>query len=221
MKSVVMALSLILGTALGGMPAHADNSTSPSELIKTKATDLLDSVASQRETLQKNPDQLYALVKDKLLPVFDFEFTSRLVLGRHWREASDKNREAFKDAFLDFLVHNYANGLLKYQNNKIDFLPVRGDVDPRHTIVQTKVYLDDGTAVPVDYVLHKTQDSWKIFDVIIEGISYVNNYRQQFGSEIDQKGMDELIQRLENESQKAAERAKKGDLSVKNPDSAS
>lgn len=218
MKSLVMALSLTLAGALAVVPAQADNSQSPSELVKSRATALLDSVASQRETLKNNPDQLYSLVKGKLLPVFDFEFTSRLVLGRHWRDASDDQRQEFKDAFLDFLVHNYANGLLKYQNNKIDFLPVRGDVDPRHTIVQTKVYLDDGTAVPVDYVLHKTDDSWKIFDVIIEGISYVNNYRQQFGSEIDQKSLAELIQRLKTESAAAAERAKNGDLSVKKPD---
>lgn len=217
MKSLLMALGLIFSATLLGAPAIAADSQSPSELIKVKATNLLDSVASQREKFKNNPDELYALVKEKLLPVFDFEFTSRLVLGRHWRAASDAERQAFKDAFLDFLVHNYANGLLKYQNNKIDFMPVRGDADRRHTIVQTKVYLDDGTAVPVDYVLHKTGDSWKIFDVIIEGISYVNNYRQQFGSEIDQKGMDALIQRLKNESLEAAQRAKKGDLSVEKP----
>jgi len=215
MKLWILAMTLLAG-AIVPVVGHADDNQSPAELVKQKATATLDAVASQREELRKHPKELYSLVEDKLLPVFDFDFTARLVLGRHWRDASSEQQEAFRKAFVDFLIHNYANGLLKYQNNKIDFEPVRGSADPRHTIVQTKVYLDDGTAVPVDYVLHRTkQGDWKIFDVVIEGISYVNNYRQQFGAEVDQKGLDELISRLQKESRDALQRAEAGDLSVK------
>lgn len=183
----------------------------PVETVRETATTTLEAVEQQRDQLQTDTEKLYRLVEEVLLPAFDFDYTARLVLGRHARQASPEQMERFKAAFREFLIRTYANGLLQYEDNKIDIEPLRGPADPRYTVVRTKVYLNDGTAVPVDYALRKTGESWKVFDVTIEGISYVTNYRNDFAAQIEQKGLDALIERLETKAAEAEKAVQEGE----------
>ncbi|HEV2322026.1 MAG TPA: ABC transporter substrate-binding protein, partial [Gammaproteobacteria bacterium] len=159
--------------------------------------------------LEKNPQELYDLVGKILLPHFDFGMASRLVLGQAWRNATDAQRKAFQDAFYKYLVHSYADALLKgnYSDNNVQVSPWQQGTDPSQARVRTKVTRENGPPVEVDYVMSDKTGSWKAFDVTIEGISYVLNYRNQFGPEIQQKGLDELIQRLNSESASGAVQA--------------
>lgn len=182
--------------------ARADMAT-PDQVVKAAAQKVLDTLRDQHDTLKTDPGKVYELVEKDMLPVFDFNYTARLVLGRYWRTANDEQRKAFKDAFYRYLVHSYADGLVNYANDKVEVQPFRGSPADKHAIVRTKVVRPDGPPVAVDYAMHRTSDGWKAFDVTIEGVSYVTNYRNSFSGEIQQTSLDALIKRLNAVSEKA------------------
>ena len=141
-----------------------------------------------------------------LLPHFDIDYASILVLGQSARTATPEQRARFAKAFYNSIAHRYAEGLLNYTKGRVRVLPSKGDLNDKRTIVRTEVVLDDGKTLPVDYAFRKTQDgSWKAYDVIIEGISYITNYRNQVGAEIAKSGLDALIARLETQGEKTLE----------------
>jgi len=197
-----MVLLLASLPALSDAPAAAK--LPPDQVVQQTARDMLDAVAAKRAELQKNPQQLYDLVGKILLPNFDFDLASRLVLGRYWTSATPDQRKSFEDAFYKYLVHSYADALLKgnYSDRNLQVEPWHGAAGDTRATVKTKVTRDNAPPVEVDYVLNNGTGGWKAFDVTIEGISYVLNYRNQFGPEIQQNGIDELIKRLNTEAEK-------------------
>lgn len=172
--------------------------TDPAKFVQERAQAVLSELDGKREQVSQNPEVAQQIVREELLPHIDVDYISRLVLGPHWRSASEEQRQQFQDAFTLFLMNSYAQGLAEFTEDRLKVLPVRGEPDPRRTIVQTEVTRENGQSVPVAYTLRWTDDGWKLFDVIIEGISYVRNYRTDFNSEIEQKGLDSLIARLES-----------------------
>ena len=132
-------------------------------------------------------------------PHFDTEFAARRVLGRHWRGATPEQRKRFVDAFYNSLLRKYADGLLEFDQDRIEILPFRGDPSRKQATVKTNVTLNDGTEVPVHYQLAKRDDGWLMFDVKVEGISYVTNYRKEFDAEIRTSSLMSVIERLEAE----------------------
>jgi len=174
----------------------------PDQVVQQSARELLNTVAAKRDDLKAHPEELYDIAQKDLLPYFDFDYASRLVLGLAWRNATPEQRKAFQDAFIKYLVHSYADGLLKgnYSDRDLEVAPWNGQVTDNRTVVKTKVLRANAQPVEVDYQMRNTSAGWKAFDVTIEGISYVLNYRNQFGPEIQAKGIDELIKRLNDES---------------------
>jgi phospholipid transport system substrate-binding protein len=122
------------------------------------------------------------------------------VLGKHWRTATAAQRKRFIEAFYGTLMSDYGDAILEFTADRLRILPFRGDPAADTATVRTEVKRDDGTPVPVNYSLRRTAQGWKAWDVTIEGISYVKNFRTDFGAEVDQKGLDELIQRLETQN---------------------
>lgn len=199
----MMAISL--STSVLAVDKPAATSLTPDQVIQQTASQMLSAVNSRREELKQHPQELYDLIGKILLPHFDLGYASRLVLGPDWRSATAAQRQAFQDAFYKYLVHSYANGLLQgnYSDSNIKVESWRGSDDDNRTMVRSKVTRANGAPpIQVDYAMVRTKDGWKAFDVTIEGISYVMNYRNQFGPEIQQKGMDELIKRLNVEADK-------------------
>jgi phospholipid transport system substrate-binding protein len=172
----------------------------PSEIIESTATDVDQRLAGRKEYLEANPDELFSLVNEVLLPHFDREYAARLVLARNWRSASAQQRERFVDVFYNFLLRNYAKGVLQFDRDSLVVLPEKGKSPPGKARVSTEMSLDDGTRVPVDYFFRQVDDEWRVFDVKIEGVSYVVNYRNQFKSEIKSRGLDAVIARLESDT---------------------
>lgn len=203
LASLSLAISLLAAsfTAFGDAPAAQ---LPPDQLVQQTASSMLEAVSSRKVELQKDPQALYTLVGNILLPHFDFARASQLVLGLNWRNANDAQKKAFQDAFYKYLVHSYADALLKgdYSGHNIQVEPYRPGSNPAQATVKTKVMRENGPPVQVDYVLESTPEGWKAFDVVIEGISYVLNYRNQFAPEIQQKGLDELIKRLNEDAEK-------------------
>lgn len=190
-----IALTLILG--LFSLPAFAQ---SPNDVV-AEALNLLDQeIKPRKEELSNDKQALYAVIDKILLPRFDRKFAAQLVLARHWRSASDEQKSRFIEAFYATLVHRYADGVLQFNLDKMKILSFRGDEPEKRTVVKTTVLLDDGTKVPVHYAMVKRPQGWLMYDVKIEGISYIRNFRAEFNSEINATGLDAVIQRLEAEA---------------------
>src|SRR5215469_957103 len=200
MRIKLLLVVLLVLPAFAAMAA--DPVTSPDQVVQHSAKSLLDSVSSKRDEFKTHPEELYDLAQKDLLPYFDFDYASRLVLGLAWRNANPQQRKDFQDAFVHYLVHSYADGLLQgnYSDRDLQVEPWNGVMTDNRTVVKTKVMRANARPVEVDYQMHTTPEGWKAFDVTIEGISYVLNYRNQFGPEIQAKGLDELIKRLNDEA---------------------
>ncbi len=195
--------AIVLSLSLGFLATTSvADSRTPEQVVRETADTLATRIDGRQQELAANPPALYQLVGDVFLPVFDTEYAGRLVLGKHWRTATAAQRQAFIDTFYEFMLHNYARYVLQFQKDKVSFLPGQpGELDPRLTVVKTEMMVD-GNKLPVYYSMHKTKDGWRAFDVRIEGISYVQNYRNQFNAEIGAKGIDAVIARLKADAAK-------------------
>jgi len=145
------------------------------------------------------PKKLDALVGNVLLPNFDTDYSARLVLGQTWRTATPEQRKRFVDAFYQSLLRNYGAALIDFTSDRFVVLPYKGDPNETTATVRTEVKRESGAKVPVNFSLRKTPDGWKAWDVVIDGISYVKSFRTDFAAEIQQKGLDDVITRLETE----------------------
>lgn len=172
----------------------------PNAVIQSASGELAAGLDGRKEALAEDKDALYELIDSVLLPRFDRRYAAQLVLGRHWRNASAEQRARFIDAFYGSLLRRYADGILEFDQDKIEILPFRGDLEKQRTTVKTMVTLEDGTVVPVNYGMVNRDSNWLMFDVTIEGISYVRNFRTELNSEIQATSLDAVIARLEGES---------------------
>jgi phospholipid transport system substrate-binding protein len=177
--------------------ASAVDASAPDKLIQTAAGAMLKDLDVHRADYRANPDKVHALVDQVLLPHFDTDYSARLVLGRHWTTASEDQRQRFIKAFYKSLLSNYGDALVDFTADKLKVFPYTGDANAPNATVRTQVRKNDGSQVSVNYSLRRTDQGWKAWDVVIEGISYVKSFRDDFGAEIDQKGLDEVIGRLE------------------------
>ena len=182
-----------------GAPAAAPNTLDPEQLVEDSAKRMLMELDANRAMYTKDPSKLDGLVANVLLPNFDSEYAARLVLGQSWRTATPDQRKRFVDAFYHSLLRNYGNALLNFTGDNFTILPYKGDPGDTQATVRTEVKKSSGEKVAVNFSLHKTDSGWKAWDVVIEGISYVKSFRTDFASEIQQKGLDEVISRLEKE----------------------
>jgi phospholipid transport system substrate-binding protein len=174
-------------------------SQSPNSVIEEVIEILDTSLAERKDELATDEDALYALIDEILLPRFDRKSAAKAVLSKHWKTATPQQQNDFIDAFYGAMVKRYADGLLEFDQSKVELKPFRGDESKRMVIVKTTVTLADGTKVPVDYRLVKHDSTWLILDVIIEGISYIRNYRSEMDAEIRETGLDAVIARLQRE----------------------
>jgi phospholipid transport system substrate-binding protein len=181
-------------------PAAAPSALGPQELVENSAKRMLVELDANRPMYAKDPAKLDALVGNVLLPNFDTEYAARLVLGQTWRTATPEQRKRFVDAFYHSLLHNYGAALVNFTADRFVILPYKGDPGDVTATVRTEVKRSSGEKVPVNFSLRKTDGVWKAWDVVIEGISYVKSFRTDFGSEIQQKGLDEVIDRLERDT---------------------
>jgi phospholipid transport system substrate-binding protein len=172
--------------------------------------DVLRDLDANRAVYAKDPAQLRGLVDKHLLPHFDTEFAARRVLGKHWTTATPEQRKRFIDAFVGSLMGDYGDAILEFTADRLKILPFRGDPAATSATVRTLVKRSGGTEVPVNYTLRATPQGWKAWDVTIEGISYVKNFQNDFGTEINEKGLDHLIERLEAQRGSHAPAAKAG-----------
>ena len=183
--------------ALLAAPAQGE---SPDEFVTDAVNVLAESLDGRRSELKDDQEALYALIDDLLLPRFDRKTAAQQVLARHWRSASAEQKTRFIEAFYTILVNRYADGVLDFEPDRIKVLPFRGDASKRTATVKTTVDLEDGTNVSVNYTLINKKPGWMMFDVTIEGVSYIRNFRTEFDAEIKASSLEDVIVRLEREA---------------------
>lgn len=191
MRALMLVLTLLMVS-----PLLAESG--PVEVIESTTSQLAELVEENRERYREDAQSLRHDIKEVLLPTIDTVYSARLVLGRHGRGREPAQIEDFAEALANQLLNRYATALLDYDLlERVEILPLSGDNTERATRVRTRVRLDNGEQAPVDYVLRQTDEGWKVFDVIVEGISYVATFRSQIDQEIRQTSFESLLERLE------------------------
>ena len=189
-KQLLLAGTMLCFTA-GALAAE-----SPDALVKRTAEDVMAIVKNDKDIQAGNQDKIFALAEEKILPNFNFDRVSRLVLGKNWTKATPDQKAAFQTEFRTLLLRTYATALSKFKNQTIEYKPLRLADGANTAAVKTVILQPGGQPIAVDYALEKQADNWKVYDIVIEGVSLVTNYRGQFTQEVRQNGLDSLIKKL-------------------------
>ncbi len=187
------AVPAVSGTAAG----EGVDASGPYQLVQTAANTMLKDLDAHRNEYRRDPTKLRALVDQVLLPHFDTQLAARAVLGRHWNTATPDQRQRFITAFYNSMLRNYGEALLDFTANRMQVLPYRGSATAQYPVVNTRIRKNDGSLVSVNYNLEHTDQGWKVWDVVIEGVSYDKSFQQDFGEQIDRQGIEAVITRLQ------------------------
>ncbi len=199
MKKFAWALALFL---MAGA-AQADV-VAPDVLVKNTAQDVIAIIKQDKDLQSGDQKKVLALVDAKILPNFDFTRMTQLAAGRYWRQATPEQRNALVSEFRTMLVRTYTKAFTQYKGETIEVRPLKLAATDTETTVKTQLIKSGGQPTDVDYVMKKLDSGWKVFDVVIEGVSMVTSYRGSFSSQIEQSGIDSLIKSLADLNAKAA-----------------
>ena len=201
LRSLVLSLALMTGPAVG-LVAAAD--TPPDVLARTTTHEVLTILKQDKELQSGNLSKVYQLVEAKILPNFDFNRMTQLVIGKHWPRATAQQKQALVTEFRNLLVRTYASSLTAFTNQSVDFKPMVVRPNDTDVIVRSEIRQPGGQPIPIDYNMYKTAFGWKIYDVTIDSVSLVTNYRSSFSSAIRQNGIDGLIKTLADQSNRTS-----------------
>ena len=168
----------------------------PDVLIKDTAQEIIAIVKQDKDIQSGNQKKILALVDAKVLPNFDFTRMTQLAAGRYWRRATPEQQKELVAEFRNMLVRTYTKAFTMYRDQSIDVKPLTLAATDEETTVKTRIVKSGGQSTEVDYQMKKYADGWKVYDVVIEGVSMVTSYRSTFATQIDQSGVDGLIKTL-------------------------
>jgi phospholipid transport system substrate-binding protein len=191
---LVLAMAMVTGSAQANTGPTPDSA--PDSLVENTTAQLIEALKKDRELITAQPAHVYALANEIVLPHFDFERMSALALGKHWRRATAAQKQRFPQEFRALLMRTYATALNEFTDETIVMLPLRDDPDSGDVTVHTEIQRAAGPAIPVSYRLYEQDGTWKVYDIKIEGISLVANYRSSFSSQVRRHGLDGLIDML-------------------------
>ena len=201
MKSLIRP-TLVIVLVGASVPLAAQEVMVPPDQVVIQATDeVLRAITNRRTELQADKAELYALVHEIILPNMDFRRISRAILGKHWRTATPEQQQEFQQEFTSLLIRTYAIALFEYTDQKIVYKPIQiKDGDDRAS-VRAEFVPNDGPRVPFSYSLTNRDDTrWRVYDIKIDGVSLVTNYRTSYGNIIRTDGIDGLIVSLRNKN---------------------
>ena len=188
-KFLLLILTLLMSMSIFAAEA-------PDLFVRKIADEVFEILKTDKDLKAGNKEKAYKITEEKILPYFDFDRISKLVLGKAWPASTKDEQEAFKKEFRTMLVKTYGSALLKFKDQTLNYKPTRFQPSDEEVLVKTEILKSGAPPLPIDYMLEKDGDSWKVFDIIIEGVSLVTNFRGQFGNEIKQNGIASLISKL-------------------------
>ncbi|MFV8835895.1 phospholipid-binding protein MlaC [Aquisalimonas sp.] len=192
-RGILFLTALLLLLPVTALADHK----SPEQIVRDTTGTVLEKLRSYDGDLSESPEYVYGVVREDVLPYFNFQLITRFALGRHWNDATEEQREQFTEELRTLLVRTYSQPLLEYNGEEVRFRSERVDEERGRASMQMEVHQRDGPAIPLTYQFRKHDEhGWQVYDVVVEGISLVTNYRDTFNSEIRRNGMDGLIERL-------------------------
>ncbi len=195
LKNINSMLSMLLLASMILMaPVRAESIESPSDMLKRTSDDVIKVLKEKRVMLEKEPDLVYQIVDQYILPHLDDVSMAKLALGKNWRTASNDQKIAFVDEFRSLLVRTYSKSLQEFSDQTINFFPA--NVDSDKAVVKSEVLQNGGPTIPVAYRVRIKDNAWKVYDISIDGVSLVTSYRGTFTQEIRKSGMDGLLELL-------------------------
>ena len=186
--------------ALALVAASAMAQEAPDALVKRVANEVLGIIKSDAKVQAGDQQRIREVVETKLVPYFDFERITALAMGRNWRSASPEQQQQLVEQFRQLLVRTYSGALAQYRDQTMDYKPVRAEPNATDVTVRTEVVRSGQAPVQIDYSMEKKPDGWKVYDVIVGGVSLVTNYRDEFNEQIKSGGVDGLIKTLQRKN---------------------
>jgi phospholipid transport system substrate-binding protein len=196
MKTLVVLMVCLLGQA----KAIAVD-TGPEDLIRQTSEQLLTEIKANSEEFKQDPEKLYTLVYEIVIPRFDFDSMIDLALGRYRNKVTSEQRPLIVKEFQALLVRTYSRALIDYTDQQIIYLPTEVSNETGNVTVKTEIEQSGGFPIPLDYRLRKKEQGWKVFDISVDGVSLVSNYQASFARQIRKHGIDGLITTLRDRNQ--------------------
>ena len=193
-KVLLVLLAFVTIGALTGMTS--DEMVPPDQMVKSVANEVLEIVKNDKDLQNGDSRKMTAMAQEKVVPHFDFERMSRNALGKPWATATPEQQQAFVQEFRQLTTRTYSSALSKYKNQTIQYIPFTSQPNATEAKVKTLILQPGGQSIPVEYLLEKESDQWKVFDVVIDGLSLTAAHRGEYAAEVQQNGMDGLIQKL-------------------------
>jgi phospholipid transport system substrate-binding protein len=187
----------IAGIAFAFIAASAMAQEAPDALVKRVSQEVLGIIKSDPKVQAGDQARIREVVETKLLPYFDFERITALAMGRNWNKATPEQKAQLVEQFRQLLVRTYSGALTQYRDQTMDYKPLRADPNATEVTVRTEVVRQGQAPVPIDYSMAKNNPSWKVYDVIVGGVSLVTNYRDEFNEQIKSGGVEGLIKTLQ------------------------
>jgi phospholipid transport system substrate-binding protein len=202
----------VLGVLLaGGLACAQAQELAPDVLVKNVTTEVVELITKDKEIRTGNRTKLIQVIEAKVLPHFNFSSMTALAMGQNWNKATPEQKKRLLEEFKTLLVRTYASALAAYSEQRFDFRPLRARPTDTDVIVNVRVIQPGSQPVPIDYSMEKTAAGWKVYDVMVGGVSLVANYRTEFNATVREVGIEGLIRNLQvkNRSLEAAPPAEK------------
>jgi phospholipid transport system substrate-binding protein len=194
-NSLTAGVIVLLLTCLWTQPLLA--AKDPQVVVRETTNSILDKIKQHKQELENAPEKIYPMVEDLVLPQFSFTRMSQLVLGKYWKKATATQQKQFTQEFRELLVRTYAVALLNYSGQEIEYLPIKTQPGNTKVVVKTIVKGEDTPPLPIDYKLYLHNGEWRVYDLVIDNLSLLSNYRTNYGSKIRRYGIDGLLKRLQ------------------------
>lgn len=208
MKATARSLISVLLLGMLAWTGAARAQEAPDVLVKNVTLEVVELITKDKEIQSGNRAKLIQVIDAKVLPHFNFTAMTALALGQNWNKATPEQKKRLVEEFRTLLVRTYASALAAYSEQKLDFRPLRAKPTDTDVTVQVRVLQPGTQPVPIDYAMEKTSSGWKVYDVMVGGVSLVANYRTEFSNVVRESGIDGLIKNLaaKNRSSQAPEK---------------
>ena len=194
-------LYYVLLASLALIPSAVMASVGPEELVKQTSEKVLTEIKANGEAYRSDLSSLYQLVNEVVLPNFDFDAMTDLALGRHKDKVSAEQKPVIVKEFRSILVRTYSSALLEYTDQELVYLPMEGKESDGTVVVRSEIEQAGGFPIPINYSLRNGDDGWKVYDISVDEVSLVTNFRSSFARAIKKNGVDGLIQTLKDRNQ--------------------
>ena len=198
----ILTVASIAATLISSAAVFAQ--TAPDEIVRKSTTDILAAIKADKDLIAGDQKKIEKLAEEKVLPYFNFPHMTQLAVARNWKAASDAQKAALTEQFRILLVRTYSTSLTQFRNQTIEVKPLKMTAAETEVVVKTQVVQPGGQPIPIDYSMEKIAEGWKVYDVLIDGVSLVTNYRSSFNTEINATGVDGLIKSLSERNAKNA-----------------